>query len=250
MRDIYRRWIQTAAIGFCAVLILALTGCNISGGPPVGELRTTTKIIPMSKEKSVDVEIKMGAGELHVSNASDDLMKADFTYNVDAWKPEVRYNVSGDRGTLTIQQPSGSHNYRGRTRYDWDIRLNNHVPVELNVGMGAGKAILNLSGLDLNQLNLKMGAGEVDVDLDRAWDHDLSASIHGGVGKVTLHLPSDVGVRARVQGGLGNIKADGFNKKGDTYTNSAYGNSKVNLDVDIQGGIGEVDLTLGGGGTV
>lgn len=250
MHDSYGNRIRLVAAACCAVLILGLAGCSISGGPPVGETRTTTKTVPLGTEKSVDVDIKMGAGELRIANGSGDLMKADFTYNVDAWKPEVSYNASGDRGTLSIQQPSGSHNFRGKTRYDWDIRLNNQIPMEMNVAMGAGKAMLNLAGLNLNRLNLKMGAGESDIDLDGAWHHDLSASIQGGVGKLTLHLPSDVGVRARVQGGLGAIHANGFTKKGDTYTNDIYGKSKVNLNIDVQGGVGEVNLVLGGGGTV
>lgn len=250
MYDSYRRWIQTASVGFCAALILVVAGCSIPGGPPVGETRTMSKTIPLGQQKSVDVEIKMGAGELRVASGSSDLMNADFTYNVDVWKPEVRYDASGDRGTLSIEQPSGEHNYRGRTRYDWDIRLNNRVPLAMNIKLGAGKANLNLAGLNLNHLSLKMGAGKADIDLDGAWQHDLSASIQGGVGKLTLHLPSDVGVRARVQGGLGAIHANAFSKKGDTYTNSAYGNSKVSLNIDIQGGMGEVNLMLGGGGTI
>lgn len=234
----------------CIALILVVTGCNIPGGPPVGETRTMSKTIPLGQQRSVDVEIKMGAGELRVANGSSDLMNADFTYNLDAWKPEVRYDASGDRGKLSIEQPSGGHYHRGRTRYDWDIRLNNRVPLAMNVNLGAGKANLILAGLDLNHLSLKVGAGEADVDLDGAWRHDVAASIQGGVGKLTLHLPSDVGVRARVQGGLGAIHASAFTKKGDTYTNNAYGKSKVNLNIDIQGGVGEVNLMMGGGGTI
>jgi len=250
MHDSYRRRIRSTAVAFCAGLILGVTGCNFSSGPPIGETRTTSKTVPLGEEKSVDVEIKMGAGVLRVANGSAALMNAGFTYNVDAWKPEVRYDASGDHGTLTIQQPSGRQNYRGRTRYEWDIRLNNRVPMEMNVNQGAGKADLILAGLNLNRLNLNVGAGEAEIDLDGAWQHDLSASIHGGIGKLTLHLPGDVGVRARVQGGLGAIHANGFTKKGDTYTNGAYGASKVNLNIDIQGGLGEVNLVQGGGGTV
>ena len=250
MHGLYRRKIRSAAIGSCALLILVAAGCNFSGGPPVGETRATSKTVPLKQEKSVDVQIKMGAGELRVASGSSDLMNGDFTYNVDAWKPDVRYNASGDRGTLTIEQPSGRHNYRGRTRNNWDIRLNNHVPMHMDINMGAGRANLIFAGLNLNQFNLNAGAGEADIDLDGAWQHDLNASIHGGVGKLTLHLPGDVGVRARVQGGLGAIHASGFTKKGDTYINSFYGGSKVNLYINIQGGIGEVNLLMGGGGTI
>jgi N-terminal domain of toast_rack, DUF2154 len=250
MSNTHLRWIQTSAICFCGVLILGATACNISNGPSVAQTQTTSKTVPLGSEKSVDVQIRMGAGELRVTNGASGLMNADFTYNVDAWKPVVRYEAGGDHGTLSIEQPSGPHNYSGAKRYDWDIRLNNHVPMDLNVNMGAGKASLNLAGLNLNNMSVNMGAGEADIDLDGTWQHDLAASIHGGIGKVTLHLPSDVGVRATVQGGLGAIHAAGFTKKGDAYTNSAYGNSKVNLNIDIAGGIGEVNLMLGGGGTI
>ena len=250
MHDPDGRWIRSAAVAFCALLIVGVTACNIPSGPPVGETRTTTKTLPLGHEKSIDVEIKMGAGELRVAKGSSDLMNADFTYNVDAWKPEVRYDVTGDQGKLTIQQPSGRRGYRGRTRYEWDVRLNGGIPLAMNVNMGAGKANLILAGLNLNHLNLNVGAGEANIDLDGPWQHDVAASIHGGVGKLTLHLPVDIGVRAQVQGGLGAIHANGFTRRADAYTNSAYGKSKVNLNIDIQGGMGEVNLMLGGGGTI
>lgn len=248
MHDPYGRWIRSPAVACCAALILGVTGCNISGGPRVGEMRTTSKTVPLGTQKSLDVEIKMGAGELRVSSGASDLMDADFTYDVDARKPEVRYDLSGDRGTLTIQQPSGTHG--GRTRYEWNIHLNNRVPMTMNANLGAGKANLIVAGLNLSHLSLNVGAGEADIDLDGAWQQDLTASIRGGVGKLTLHLPSDVGARARVQGGLGAIHAYGFTRKGDSYTNEAYGKSKVRLNIDIQGGMGEVNLMLGGGGTI
>lgn len=250
MRDSKSRWIGRVVVVSCALMIVVATGCNIPGGPSVGETRTTSKSIPLGQEKSVDVEVNLGAGELQLAGGSSDLMNADFTYNVDAWKPEVIYHTTGGRGTLTIRQPTASEHYRGRRRCAWDIRLNNGVPLTMNVNMGAGKANLILAGLNLSQFNLNVGAGEADIDLDGAWQHDLAAEIHGGVGKLTLHLPADVGARAVVQGGLGAIHANGFTRKDGAYVNSAYGKSKVSLNIDIQGGMGEVNLMLGGGGTI
>lgn len=250
MRDPQSGRIWSAAVVCCALMTLVAIGCNISGGPSVGETRTTSKTVPLGQEKSVDVEINMGAGELRLAGGSSDLMNADFTYDVDAWKPEVVYHVTGGCGKLAVQQPPGRGNLRGRKRYAWDIRLNNNMPLSMNVNLGAGKANLSLAGLNLSHFNLNVGAGEADIDLDGAWQHDLVASIHGGIGKLTLHMPADVGVRATVQGGLGAIHANGFTRKDGAYTNSAYGKSKENLNIDIQGGMGEVNLMLGGGGTI
>lgn len=240
-------WPIIAILASCVALMLGASGCTFSNGPSTGEVRTISKSVPLGQQKSVVVDIKMGAGKLRVAGGTTDLMNADFTYNVDSWKPAVHYDMNGDQGHLTIQQPSGSHNHPGGTRYDWDVRLNAQVPMQMNVNMGAGKADLILAGLNLSRVNVNMGAGEADIDLDGRWTHDVQASVQGGVGKAVLNLPQDVGVRATVQGGLGAIKARGFSKNGNVYTNDVYGKSPVNLDIDVQGGLGEVDLVLGGG---
>ncbi|MCD4776640.1 MAG: toast rack family protein [Candidatus Aegiribacteria sp.] len=33
------------------------------------------------------------------------MLNADFTYNVAAWKPEIKYNVIGGQGKLVVRQP-------------------------------------------------------------------------------------------------------------------------------------------------
>lgn len=240
-------WLTGGVLAACAVLMLGAAGCVVSNQPEVGGMHTTSKSIPLGKEKSVVVHLKMGAGKLTVGTGTSELMSADFTYNIEAWKPEVSYDESGGQGHLSIEQPSGVHVYTGTTSYDWHVRLNSQIPMEMHVTLGAGKAMLNLAGLNLNQFKVEVGAGEADIDLDGRWTHDLRASVQGGVGKATLHLPRDVGVRATVQGGLGKIDAKGFSKKGDVYTNSAYGKSPVTLNLNVQGGMGEIDLMLGGG---
>jgi hypothetical protein len=239
--------VLAVVLAACGALMLSLGGCMIGNGPPVGETHTISKSVPLGQAKSVGVDIKMAAGELKVSGGATDLMNADFTYNVDTWKPDVRYDAGGDQGHLTIEQPE-THGHRGRTRNEWNIRLNDHVPAELNANLGAGKANLNLVGLKLSRFEFNLGAGETDVNLDGHWSQDLTGSVQGGVGKATLHLPRDVGVRVTAQGGLGAINANGFTKNGDVYTNDAYGKSPVSLNISVQGGVGEIDLVLGGGG--
>ncbi|HUI42218.1 MAG TPA: toast rack family protein [Terriglobia bacterium] len=232
--------------------IFGATACVIgNNNVPAGELRTESKTVQLGAAKTVEVHIKMGAGELKVDGGATDLLNADFTYNVPRWKPEVQYNVTGDTGRLSIEQPSGG-GHMGNTRYEWDLHLSNHVPMEMSVEEGAGRANLNLVGLALSNLKMDLGAGETTIDLDGPWKNNLDATVHGGVGKTTLHLPRDVGVRVEAHSGIGAINASGgFIKAGDAFTNSAYGTSPVTLRIDVKGGIGEIDLELGGAsGTV
>lgn len=230
---------------------LSITGCVVNNNEPVGETVTESKTVQLGGTKSVQAHIKMGAGELKVEGGGSDLMNADFTYNIPRWKPEVQYDASGSVGQLTIQQPPGSQGHGGHTRYEWDLRFNNQVPMEMTVDQGAGSTNLDLAGLSLSNLKVNIGAGETTINLDGKWRNDLAASIHGGVGQATLKLPSDVGVHVIAHGGLGAINASGFSKDGDAYVNDAYGKSPVTLRIEVEGGVGEINLEMGGGsGTV
>jgi len=99
-------------------------------------------------------------------------------------------------------------------------------------------------GLGLTGLDLRMGAGETTVDLTGDYARDFDATVEGGVGEATVLLPSDVGARVRAEGGLGQINAEGLQREGDSYVNDAYGESDVTLEVDIQSGIGEINLEV------
>jgi hypothetical protein len=225
------------------VLIFGALACDNS--EPVGETRTESKTVQLGAAKAVRVNLKMGAGELKVAGGASGLLNADFTYNVPRWKPEVQYDVTGDTGQLTVQQPPGSGGHGGRTRYEWDLRFNNHVPMEMTIDLGAGSTNLDLAGLTLGKLKVNIGAGETTINLDGKWKNDLAASIHGGVGQATLKLPRDTGVRVVAHGGLGAINAAGFSKDGDAYVNDAYGKSPATLRIEVEGGVGEINLEMG-----
>ena len=55
---------------------------------------------------------------------------------------------------------------------------------------------------------------------------------------------SAVGARVRAEGGLGKINAEGLQREGDPYVNDAYGASDVTLDVDVRGGVGQINLEV------
>ena len=72
----------------------------------------------------------------------------------------------------------------------------------------------------------------------------MNASIEGGAGKLTVMLPSDIGVRVDAQTGIGSVNTSGLTKEGDSYVNEAYGVSPYTLNLDIQAGVGAIDLQV------
>jgi hypothetical protein len=234
------RWLAVVLV----VASVFLGSCGVQG-KQVGEMQHESRSIQPENAKSVRAHLIMGAGELKMSGAADALMEADFSYNVSKWKPKVNYDVSGDTGELSIEQGSGEGvRLDSKARNEWDIRLNDEVPTDLVVEMGAGESDLDLDSLTLTGLDLQMGAGKTTVDLTGDYARSFDSSIEGGVGEATVLVPSEVGVRVRAEGGLGKINAEGFRREGEAYVNDAYGDSDVTLDVDVRGGVGEINLEV------
>src|SRR5215204_5714053 len=235
-----------------SILLMAATtvlagACSTQGGgsPEVGKLQHVSKSVGSENAQSARAQLKMGAGELNITGGADQLMEADFSYNVSDWKPKVSYDVSGKKGELVVKQGgANSGSLNGKARNEWDISFNEEVPTYLVVQMGAGESDLDLDSLALKGLDLEMGAGKSTVDLTGDYAKSFDASIEGGVGEATVLLPSEVGVKAKAEGGLGKINAEGLKRVGDSYVNDAYGESDVNLSVDVQGGIGAINLKV------
>jgi uncharacterized protein DUF2154 len=228
-----------------AAVLAGACGTQPGGTPQVGKMQSESKSVDPEDAQSARAQLKMGAGELNLTGGADQLMEGDFTYNVPDWKPKVSYEVSGDEGELVVRQGDAEgFNLGGEARNEWEIRLNDEVPTDLVVQMGAGESDLDLDSLALTGLRLQMGAGKTTVDLTGDYAKGFDASIQGGVGEATVMLPSGVGVKAKAQGGLGKINAEGLERVGDAYVNDAYGESDVTLNVDVQGGVGEINLEV------
>jgi hypothetical protein len=186
----------------------------------------------------------MGAGNLEVIGGAEKLLQADFTYNVARLEPEVKYMD----GTLVVWQPDGKglSDLRGITDYrnEWSLSLNDEVPMDLRVDVGGGTSDLQLAGLSLTRLNVTLGAGGSTIDLSGDRAGDLDVTINAGAGDITVRLPRDVGARVQVDAGVGTIQASGLAHDGNIYTNAAYGESEMTLQVDIDAGVGQINLEI------
>src|SRR5215212_3550902 len=236
----------TLSIFMMAATVVLAGACSTQGGTQqVGKMQHDSKSVDPENAQSARAQLKMGAGELNLTGGADKLMKRDFSYNVSESKPNVSYDVSGKKGELVVKQGSAEGgNLSGGARNEWDVRMNDQLPTDLVVQVGAGESDLDLDSLTLKGLDLKMGAGKTTVDLTGDYAQGFDASIQGGVGEATVLLPSEIGFKAKAEGGLGKINAEGLKKVGDSYVNDAYGESDVNLSVDVKGGVGQINLKI------
>jgi hypothetical protein len=254
-----------------AAMMLFSVSCMIDlddidiGNAEIGELQETSEVVELDDADRVQVDVRMGTGELQIDGGAAELLEADFAYNIAEWKPEVTYTD----GRLVVRQPDVERipfSTKDSVRYRWELKLNDGVPMDmelefgagdgevnlgslaldtLDVKLGAGNVSIDMSGNDtLERLELDMGAGNLDLDLRGAWTDDVYVNIQGGVGQIQLDIPTDIGVRVDATKGIGQINADGFRLDGGDYVNDAYGESDVTLNIVLQAGVGQINLNL------
>jgi hypothetical protein len=219
---------------------LCLSSCVIDA--VTGPVRHDSRTIERDASERVHVNLTMGAGTLTIGGGAQKLLNADFTYNVASWQPEVRYSSTGTRGDLTIRQPGQGHAQIGHTRCEWDLALNNDVPMDLSLHFGAGEARLDLGSLSLRTVEVSMGVGKLQMDLRGKPKHNYDVRIRGGIGEATVYLPAGVGVYAEGAGGIGEFRTQGLHRQYGYWVNDAYEDSKVRIHLDIHGGIGSIRL--------
>lgn len=248
------------------ILILGCTSLNLGLKiVDVGPLKRESTVIELGDVESVNATIRIAAGELKVEGDTEALLNADFTYNVTDWSPEVTYTIVENVGQLDVRHAeSDALPLMDEVRNEWDLQLNETIPLDLRIEMGAGKHDLDLRSLAITELDVKLGAGDmtlalgdnseldraeldigagdVELDLDSTWSHSAAISIQGGVGKITLYLPDEIGIRMSVTQGIGNLDVSGLTREGGDWVNEVYGEADSTLEIDIQAGIGDIEV--------
>ncbi len=226
-------------ITIIVILAIGLVGCEVAG-----ELLEDTRSVELEGAEFADVKLDMGVGELRIQGGARGLMEGYFRYNIDQWKPEINYRISGSRGILTVKQGKSHRMTMGKKKNKWNVSLNDDVPINLTIDHGVGQCKIDLTGVTLKSVDIDMGIGELTVDISGERKQSLDVVVDSGIGSATLYLPEHIGIRARIDRGIGSIDARGFSKRGEVYTNDAYGKTDVSIDIEVDAGIGSVELRL------
>ena len=220
-----------------ALLPVVLTvGC--AGGPT----KTVTRTVDVDGAAAVKVELNLGAGELKVRGGATRLLDGSFTFNVPEWEPAVDYRRDGENGTLVIRQPSGSASFQN-TKNEWDIQLNDTVPLSVTTTVGAGEGTMSLGSLNLQSVQVDAGAGEFTLDLRGAPKRSFDVRVNASVGQTNIHLPKSVGIIATATAGIGGVNVSGLQKQGSNWINPGHEQDPVVIHVDVKGGVGQIEVS-------
>lgn len=223
---------------FVGVLFLVMVSCGIP--MQTGELQQQSTSIPLEGAEVVSANLMMGAGQMNISSGAQALVEADFRYNVSGWEPMVDYSASSEQGILSIEQPESVNLRVDNVRYEWDLRFNPDVVLDMDISLGAGQSTLDFSQLNVTDFDILVGAGEVELDLTGNRQNNMTGTIRGGVGSLTILLPEMIGAAVEVDGGIGSVDTGTLILSGDQYVNAAYGEAETTISLSVEGGVGEI----------
>lgn len=208
-------------------------------------------------------EISFNAGRLNLTAHNHSSVALDATYTRESWKPEVKFNKQ--TSLLSILQPQQkSSNMKDNDRNEWEVNFPKNLETDLKLTIGAGEGIVDLAGskiqtfiveagagdfdinlanVSLSSLEINAGVGELTLDLSGEQQTDMNAKINGGVGAIKVVLPKETGLKVKVNG-LGGINAHELTKQNGYYVNDLYGRTPHNIDMEINGGLGSLELSL------
>jgi N-terminal domain of toast_rack, DUF2154 len=221
------------------MFLLSITGCAVDSGP----VETSNQQIDAGAAESVRAEIRMNAGELHIEGGAPKLMTGTFRYSEHIGAPTVRYDVTGAYGRLLVESPKNSQS-PGKTVSTWDLQMGSDMPLDMTVNLGAGESTLDMSQLQVRSVDVNIGAGEMTLNMAGKYKRDVTVQVQGGVGEARIRLPKDIGAEVKATGGIGSIDTKGLTKRDGKYYNDAYAEGKPAVRVEVQGGIGNITLSI------
>jgi hypothetical protein len=203
--------------------------------------------IPLQGASRVNLKIRHGAGRLTIRGGagSDVLASGSFTGGL-----EHREDRRGDTLDAVMSVPSDSWmNFGGPWMFGswnpilWDVRLNENVPMKLDLETGAGESQIDFSGLKAEEISLKTGASSSEMTLP-ARAGKVRVKVESGAASVVLRVPDGVAARIEVQSGLAGISIDPhrFPRSGSGYQSPDYDRAENSADIRIETGVGSVEV--------
>lgn len=193
------------------------------------------------------VRVQFGAGRLTIEDTTDALVSGNFTGS--GWrKPEIRLrDRRGEKAEVEIRESDGWRPDFGSSRgATWLLKLNNRIPLDLRLELGAGSSYLDLSQYRIRELRMQVGASSSYVKLGGLEQH-VKVSVESGASHMTLSAPRDSGLKIAMDGALVSLKGNNFSqaglvRSGDVYTSPNYATAKNKIDMDISAGAASFEL--------
>jgi len=214
-----------------------------------GEGGPQTFAIGRDGAAALDLQVRVGAGELALSSGTDSQVLVSRTAGGGGRTGPLTYSSSLDGATKKVWIRNRHHSWwccqnwpADESAYSGELRVSREVPVALDVRNHAGRTRLALGELSLTSLVVKNSVGETQIDLSGYHGGNFDGAIKNGVGNLAVRMPKDCTVTLVVHRGVGDTDVRGFMANGDTYTITAPRPDAPRITLRVKQGVGSVRI--------
>jgi hypothetical protein len=208
-----------------------------------GDWKEESASFPLENAVEGEIELRHGAGRLHVDALQEPLQLAAGTF-AGGVNPTLRRD--GNRVSLRLEPVHGmdwTPDFGRHEGFVWNVGLTREIPLSLKLYTGASESDLNLADLKLTALHIETGASETRVTLP-AQAGFTRVDTHSGAAAMRLSIPAGVAARIRVSSGLSGIGVDTlrFPQSGSGYESPDYETAANRVEISVESGLGSVDI--------
>lgn len=221
------------------VAALTVTALALPRATSAQTWRTFDAARQLRDSQPLSVRLIYGAGRARVQPASGRaLFDVHLRYDAEGVEPLYRYSASAGTLETGVQQVSGGRSGRTFEGSEFHVSLSRHVPLRLELDVGAAEGDFDLSGLQLERFVLQTGATDTRVRFGAPNPLRLrTAQVRVGAASVRMTGLANANVEALdVNLGVGHAVLDFSGEwRGDTrlQVSSAIGQITIRVPDDV-----------------
>lgn len=207
----------------------------------VNETFTVTKEEETTEAK---MDLNLGAAKIRLDSKTNHLIYASI--NPKGIKSDITYKNNQKKAVILFDSIQTSGKIVNTSLEDCQFSLNNDVLWEIHSELGVVSGEMDFSSLKVKKLDLDIGAGDLKLLFGDAYDYESDIEISAGASNINLVLPKNAGVKLKLEGLVSKnpLTSLGWEKNGDTYYSPNYQDANSKLSIDIDMGVGRLDVNL------
>jgi hypothetical protein len=205
--------------------------------------------IPLAGATEAALTLHHGAGRLSVNGgaAPDQLVSGSFGGGLDSTRGSESGRLTVD---MRVRDRDATHYIFGPWHggwagaLDWDVALNQSIPLTLRLETGASEARLSLRDTQVRELRLKTGASSTLIELPASAGF-TRVLIESGAASVKIRVPQGVAASIEVKSAMAGIHVDAarFPRSGGRNESPDYASAPNKAEILVETGAGSVDIS-------
>ena len=190
--------------------------------------------------EKANLELAAGAGKITIRGTTDDLISG---YSRGA---KVKYTFSSrvrdDEAYIDFEMSDKKFRiFQDDIDNSLILSLNENPSWNLDLSIGAAKAIFELDQYKIDDLTLKTGATDIELKLGNKSER-TSVSVEMGAANLEINIPRESGCQIRGKLVLGDKDFNGFRKVNNVYETENFDDADNKIYIEINGAVANVEV--------